>query len=273
MLFSAPKLLSFLAALAVVSASTTEKDERTSGFSFSFDRDAEGVHCHQAVQTNGEEDFRLYCINQRQSFQMCALSCSEILHFESSTGVCKSNRCNFYDMSFPMTDGPSLDMNNMSRGKVTMFAFLPLWEGHGQYNYELLELVRTLYPETTEALLLPIDIHDYELTHPRFELKPYGEHKDYMDKGAKQVHILPEVKPQDIGSHRFLKFVQSLLHRSGAANFDVYTDRPAIFVVSSDGTLVDRLVAPTLETLQATVEKYGGGKPISSSSGTNTEVM
>ena len=278
MLVSVRNVVLSLILAAVAAASTTEEGTHAhepSIVPYVFDHDFSGVQCDKAMKQHDEEDFRLFCINQRQSFQQCSLSCSQVLHFPSSTGVCKSYRCNFYDMSFPMmTDSPSsssLNMNEMALGKVTLFSFSPLWEGHAQYNYELLELVRSLYPATTEALFLPIDIHDYELAHPRFEIKPFGEqhhhHEDEdeyrMDKGVVQrVHILPEVKPQDIGHHPFLGFVRTLLHREGAKNFDVYTDRPVIFVVSSDGTLVERLVVPTLETLQAAIEKYGGGHPI-----------
>lgn len=260
MLISTPKLISLFSVLAAVAASETEEEYKP--FQFVFDHNYSGAACDEAVKSNDEEDFRLFCVNQRQSFQQCALSCSEILHFDSSLGVCRSDRCSFYDMSFPMTKGPDLSMSKMAPGKVTVFSFSPLWEGFGQYNYELLEHVRNLYPETIEAILLPIDVHDYTLEHPRFELMPYGEHKNYMDK-KKQVHFLPEVTPHEVGGHPFLRFIQSLLHREGAKNFDVYTDRVTTFVVSSDGTLAERLVAPTLETLQAAIEKYGGGQPVS----------
>ena len=141
-------------------------------------------------------------------------------------------------------------------GKVTLFAFVPVWEGYAQYVYEMLEQVRHQYQETTQALLLPIDIHNYELVHPRYELQPFGS----SGSGKTQrVVILPEIFPKEIVRHSFLDFVRSLLWREGAQNFDVYTDRPVIFVISQDGFLVKRMVMPTLEELQRTIVGYGGG--------------
>ncbi len=260
MLPSFLKILFLIVLLATTTiATTTPNEETTTGggeskkIPYMFDRDASGAHCVQAVQDHSEEDFRLYCINQRQSFQNCAISCSEMLHFEGSTGVCKSHRCSFYDLSFSTHDS-LLEMNRLAHGKVTLFAFVPVWEGHAQYIYELLELIRGQYQETTQALLLPIDIHDYTLSHPRFELKPFGE-----NALTQRVHILPEVMPNNIGKHPFLTFVRSLLWREGAKNFDVYTDRPVVFVISHDGTLVKRLVVPTLEELTTAIVNYGGG--------------
>lgn len=229
-----------------------------------FDRDTAGIHCQNAMNEHTAEDFRLYCINQGESFEHCAMSCSEVLHFDESTGVCKSPRCNFYDLSLPTTTTMTSAVAKMQDiappGKVTLFAFVPVWEGHAQYMYELLEQVRNSYQETTQALFLPIDVHDYELTHPRFELKPFGD--SYGGGRTRRVIILPEIMPNEIVRHPFLDFVRSLLWREGAKNFDVYTDRPVIFVISQDGFLVRRMVVPTLEELQTVIEGYGGGVTI-----------
>lgn len=228
-----------------------------------FDRDVAGIHCQNAMNDISSEDFRLYCINEGQSYQNCALSCTQVLHFDESTGVCKSPRCNFYDLSLPtkaetMTSGLQTMQELAPRGKVTLFAFAPLWEGHAQYMYEMLEQVRSNYQETTQALYLPIDVHDYELEHPPFELKPFSD-PTYGGGRAQRVVMLPEIMPNEIVRHPFLNFVRTLLWREGAQNFDVYTDRPVVFVISQDGFLVKRLVVPTLEELEKTIEAYGGG--------------
>lgn len=270
MFLSLPQILTFTVVLATVTATTqSQHDDESPTMAtkasansvtgrFMFDRDTAGIHCLNAMKDHTEEDFRLYCVNQGKSFENCAKSCTEVLHFDGSTGVCKSPRCNFYDLTLPTTTTTTssfLKIHDLAPpGKVTLFAFVPLWEGHAQYIYELLEHVRNRYQDTTKALLLPIDIHNYELTHPRFELKPFG-----ASGGTQRVVMLPEIKPYEIARHPFLDFVRSLLWREGARNFDVYTDRPVIFVISQDGFLVKRMVVPTLEELQMTIEAYGGG--------------
>lgn len=221
-----------------------------SKFVYVFDQDAKGASCDTAQESTSEEDFRLFCINQQSSFRECALTCSQALHFEGSTGLCKSHRCNFYGFHFPEGNtGKSLSMSNIAQDKVTLFAVTPLWEGHAQYMYEMLEAIRSMYKDQTEAIVLPIDIHDYSLSHPRFELKPF-------EGDNKKVHILEEVKPSKIAAHPFLIFLRSLVHKSGFPTFDVYTERPVVFVVSSDGYIVERMVVPTIEELSEAVRKY-----------------
>jgi hypothetical protein len=266
MFLSLPQFLIFTIVLATATATQDEDSTTTSTgiptSRYMFDGNSAGFHCQNAMNDYSAEDFRLYCINQGQSFLNCASSCTEALHFDGSTGVCKSPGCNFYDLILSTTSTATsslLKMQDISPpGKVTLFAFAPLWEGHAQYTYEMLEQIQYKYQETTTALFLPIDIHDYELTHPPFELHPYGS-SGADDDRTQRVVLLPEIKPHEIVRHAFLNFVRTLLWRDGAQNFDVYTDRPVIFVISQDGFLVKRLVVPTLEELQMTIEGYGGG--------------
>lgn len=243
------KLLPLISVFALVSAEEQQGQQETQKFPYVFDQNAWGDECDKAREKFSAEDFRLFCINQRQGFQQCSLTCSELLHFESSLGVCKPNRCNFFDVSFQTAQGKQI---KPTPGKISLFAFSPTWEGHAQYIYELLEHVLGEYDETTEALILPIDIHNYELTHPRFEAKPFEAPK------IRRVQFLQEIFPQDISRHSFLTFVRTLLHRSGAKNFDVYTDRFVVFVMSADGTLAKRMVAPTLDELRDVINEYGG---------------
>lgn len=256
------KLVFLFSAFVAATASSSNEEGEAPNFPYVFDHDHAGVHCDKALDDIGEEEFRLYCINQVQSFRNCALSCSAVLHFESSIGACKSHRCNFYDFRFPSSSSSNggsssiLDMKEIAHGKVTMFVTAPLWEGHSQYMYELLENIRSEYADTTEALYLPIDIHDYELTHPRFELNPF----ENVPQKTQRVHILPEILPREIARHPFFNFVRSLLYRDGAKNFDVYTDRPVVFVINHDGSVVERMVVPTLEQLQTAIEKHGATK-------------
>jgi len=246
-----PFLLLAAFGLAEQESSPEEKpqDKSSKKIPYIFDENARGIECDKALEKHNEEDFRLFCINQRQGFQQCSIMCSNLLHFESSLGVCKPHRCNFFDTTFQTADGVEI---KPTPGKVKFFAFSTTWEGHAQYAYELLEHILGEYQQTTEAFILPIDIHNYELTHPRFEAKPF----EYPL--TQRIQFLQEVFPQDLSTHSFLYFVRTLLHRSGAMNFDVYTDRFVIFAMSADGMLANRMVTPTLQELRIVVNEYGG---------------
>lgn len=240
----------------VMASGVTDAEKKAMGLIYLFDQDLLGKQCDAALESNDEEDFRLYCINSQESFRKCAMTCSEALKFEGSKGVCKSaHRCDFYSYAFDTPQGP-LDMSDIAKDKVTFFTIGPLWEGHAQYMYEMLEEIREMYPYETEAIFLPVDIHDYESEHPRFELAPFQSELGNLNR-EKRVHILPEVKPHEIGSHKFFKFIRSLVHRDGFPSFDVYTDRPVVFAISHNGFRVERMVVPRLDDLKDVVSRLG----------------
>lgn len=250
----------------MASSKTTDAEKKAQGLIYAFDQDLSGQGCDAAVESNTDEQFRLYCVNSQASFRKCAMTCTRLLHFEGSKGVCKSqHHCDFFGYQFETPEGPPLDMQEIAQGKVTLFTVGPLWEGHAQYMYEMLEEVREEYPEETEAIFLPIDIHNYELDHPRFELAPFQSELGNLNR-EKRVHILSEVKPQEIGRHSFLQFIRSLVHREGFPTFDVYTDRPVVFAISHNGFRVERMVVPTLDELKDAVARLGPKKQASATS-------
>jgi hypothetical protein len=234
------------------SPSTESNEKKRTGKNYRFDQDAAGPSCEKVKKENDEETFRLFCINQTRGFKLCSISCSNALYFEGTVGACKPNRCSFYGHSFrEHTTGKSISMAKRTERKVTLFALIPMWEGEAQYFYELLEEVRSMYKDDTTAFMLPIHVDDDEPS----EIVPLKLEDDEQDK--KMVTILQDVLPEHLMQHPFLKFVQSLSQVSGFANFDVYTDRPVIFAISADGNTVERMVSPTLATLEQAILKYG----------------
>jgi hypothetical protein len=226
------------------SSSTTES--KSKGKNYKFDQDAAGLNCEKVQNENDEETFRLFCINQNRGFKLCSISCSSALYFEGTVGACKPHRCSFYGNSFKEHEtGKSISMAK-TEGKVTLFALIPTWEAEAQYFYELLEEVRSMYNEDTTAFVLPIFVDDEQ----PFEIAP-------LEEQDKKVTILQDVLPENLMQHPFLMFVQTLSRVSGFATFDVYTDRPVIFAVSADGNTVERMVSPTLATLEQAILKYG----------------
>ncbi|KAL3922384.1 MAG: hypothetical protein SGARI_006465, partial [Bacillariaceae sp.] len=193
------------------------------------------------------ENFRLYCVNKPESFKFCAVTCSEALTFEGSVGSCKDYECDFYEYSFQGTDDTKLNMHDMAKGKATIFAVVPLWESQAQYFYELMEEVRKDYKQETEAFLLPMDVD------PMDEVKINTFHSN-------RVNILNNTSPGTIGGHPFLRFISTLRYKSGFRDFNVFTDRPVVFMIGQDGKIVERLVVPTYDQLANTLEDFGAKK-------------
>jgi hypothetical protein len=211
-----------------------------------FDKDRAGnERCNEAKDLQEDpETFRLYCVNRADSFKHCAVTCSGALSFEGSKGKCKDYECNFYDYTFQTQDNQPLNMFKMARNKATLFAVVPLWESQAQYFYELLEEVRKDYKQETEAFLLPMDVDPEDVvTIEAFH--------------TQRVHILNNTSPGTISRHPFLGFLQTLRYSSGFREFNVFTDRPVVFMISPDGQSVERLVVPTYKEIQETLKGFG----------------
>jgi hypothetical protein len=211
-----------------------------------FDQDAFGVQCQKTIDENDEETFRLFCINKARSFKLCSVSCSNALHFEGTVGECDPRRCSFYGHTFETAEGKKLSMSRVAQGKVTFVGIIPLWQAQAQYFYEMMEYVKSLESDNTEAMILPMYVEDKEPV----AIKPLDD---------QEVSILKTVQGEDLMSHPFLQFLQSLKHTSGFETFDIFLDRPVFFAISHDGNVVERMVAPTKDTLMAAVEKYSKG--------------
>jgi hypothetical protein len=217
------------------------------GMQYQFHKDAAGQdNCEKARDDQEElETFKLYCVNKVQSFQLCSLTCSDALHFEGSVGDCRDYECNFYDYTFQDNQSNSLNMNKLAKNKATLFAVVPLWESQAQYFYELMEEVRKDFKQDTEAFLLPMLVD------------PDGEDATIQSFHTQRVTILNNTSPNVIARHPLLGFLQTLRHKSGFRDFNVYTDRPVLFIISPDGRTVERLVVPTYQTIAEALEHYG----------------
>lgn len=237
---------------------------------FVFDVDtASKETCDEAKRLNGDtdEDFRLYCINTDDAFENCALSCSKALQFEKTVGVTSSSNSgneedvSFHDLKFAL--GPKGDdVYTAQHGIPTVLAVIPLWNSQAQYMYELLEKLYTKFSEdddnNVQVIGLPLFIEEAmtiekdkvtgKLTFSGVEFEPFA--------GGSKVKLLQMTTPQQLGYHPLLTFLQTLHYVSGYPGFDVYTDRPVVFVIDGQGKYVERLVTPALAELQDTVTKY-----------------
>lgn len=133
--------------------------------------------------------------------------------------------------------GTSLGMEELAKGKATMFAVIPLWESQAQCFYELLEMARDTYKADTQEFWLPMAVD--------FEPNPEEGAFEIVSFHIPQVNLLNKTSPVTIMMHSFMDFLHSLHHFSGHPEFNIYTDRPVLFVISPNGKTVERLVVPT----------------------------
>jgi hypothetical protein len=235
-----------LSLMALQSTVTTVNADGPKKMNYIFDQDAAAAECERVQRENDEETFRLFCVNRKQSFKLCSVSCSDALYFEGTIGECQPHRCSFFGQQFVGEDGKTLSMSKIAQGKVTIFGIVPLWEAQAQYFYELGEFVKSLEPDDTEVVIMPLYVEDKEPV----KITPIDDGK---------VHILQTAQQEALRSHPILMFLQSLTHKSGYANFDFYMDRPTFFAVNHDGSIVERMVTPTKDTLMDAIEKYSKG--------------
>lgn len=220
--------------------------------SYVFDRDLAGKsQCEEARDAQEElEIFKLYCVNKVQSFRHCALTCSEALWFEGSVGKCRKYQdCDFYNYSFKDKVGNSLDMEDLAKGKATMFAVVPLWQSQAQYFYLLMETIRDRYKATTQAFLLPMVVD--------FEPDPEEGAFDITPNHIPRVNLLNETSPDTVITHPFMHFLHSIRYSSGYPEFNIYTDRPVLFIISPNGKTIERLVVPTYEQVDVSLQGMG----------------
>mmetsp|Transcript_23045 Transcript_23045/g.54690 ORF Transcript_23045/g.54690 Transcript_23045/m.54690 type:complete len:284 (-) Transcript_23045:78-929(-) len=241
-----------IVSVSVVVEVVSAKELKEAEVPYVFDRDQGGPACKREYENIKEQDggdderFKLYCVNTVESFKQCPITCSEALKFEGSSGSCKKDTdCNFYDIVFQeRTTGNDIKMNDVAKNKATLVAVVPLWKAQAQYFYELLEEVRKSYgDEQTAAFVMPMEL-DVD--------NPWEEEEFVIDTyHTQRVTVLNNTHPERFGSNPLMQFLTKLRYKSGFKFFDVYTDRPVLFMISPDGTKVERLVIPKYDDIQS----------------------
>ena len=236
-----------------------------------FDHDVGGQACQREYDKVKEQDggdderFKLYCVNTVESFQKCPLTCSNALKFEGSSGVCiqQDTDCNFYNVVFQEhTTHKNIRMDDVANNKATLLAVVPLWKSQAQYFYELLEEIRKQYgDDQTAAFVMPMEL-DVD--------NPWEEDEFVIDTyHTQRVTLLNNTHPERFGTNPLMQFLMTVRYTSGFKYFDVYTDRPVLFMISPDGTIVERIVIPTMDDIEKVLQsdQFGNLQPIQNDEG------
>lgn len=219
---------------------------RVAAFEFHHDSPDEG--CQERVDD---------CTTSSSLWYKCPISCSRHLEREGSMAEERGEPEQLFNLEatrqIRRNDGsgssvtaPYLMENN--EGYITLYAVLPLLPGMAQYYYDAVEHMAHVYQYTLVAMILPFPVTtDDGKSKPTAILTPVEKPRS----------ILLE-QPSTPGDHpEVLKYLLSRQIVAGN-QFDVALDldRPTVFLVSHDGMYIERLVAPTMETLERRVKVY-----------------
>ena len=232
-----------------------------------LDQDVAPEYCRTVQFDEGKDDeeFRLWCINENHTFQKCALTCTNALFLPGSVGTCPSTNNNFYtaglefwDITKAKTRSNKVMYNlNSAKGKTTIFAVLPLWGSQAQYFYILLEELAHRYGSSVEVVIQTMLVEeaiDYELDQRTGKTKIVVP--EIRPVKSSKVRVLDHTHPSMVMNNPFIDFLSQIHYKSGFPSFDVFIDRPVVFVIDNTGMTVERIVCPTLKNLEQVVLKY-----------------
>lgn len=127
-------------------------------------------------------------------------------------------------------------------GYVTAYAVVPVaFPTMAKFYYDMLEHIASIYPFTVQFILLP-------LVDNRDEKSP-GSPTEVLQTSR---YNQPSTTVLEPSSH-YPPALAYLLHAeivAGNTQASLWNDRPTIFLVSSDGVYIERLIAPTIIELE-----------------------
>lgn len=205
-----------------------------SSSAFEFQHDYDKDQCKTAVKQ---------CTKGSSTWYKCPISCSEYFEREGSMAEEREDPEQFYQLEVTKSKGDTYSLED-NEGYITIFAVLPLLPGMAQYYYDAIEHMSHVYKYTLVPMILPYrtDRANLALIQPV--------------KIAKSM-LLKTMSTSDETNNDALNY---LLSRPVAAgnnqDLELAKDRPTIFLISHNGMFIERLVAPTMETMERRVKVY-----------------
>lgn len=180
------------------------------------------------------------CTTDKEMWANCPHSCTLSLELIGSMNKSTDAEA-FFELEFTTHQGKTFDLEDY-QGYVTMFAVVPLMHGMSQHFYDIFEHVQNVFPYTIQTVVMPL--------------------KDNTNT-ANDVHIAPNPKSTvtlleetDMSTNPLKYFVSKLHSIAGAPTMAVATDRVTVFLVSTDGEHVEKVISPTLKKLERRVQMF-----------------
>ena len=183
------------------------------------------------------------CLSDPDLYFQCAMTCSQHTFVEGYIGEAQDPE-EVFGLQVTTAEGKKISLEDYE-GYVTLFAVVPLLPGMAQYYYEMLEHVNKVFSYTVEILLFPWNVNDPK----RVSLKP---HDDAHKHQSKKVILLEEsMQPCEA-----MEFLASLQPYIGTYDPTIEMDRVSIFMISSDGKYVERLISPSMSILERRLQVF-----------------
>jgi hypothetical protein len=181
------------------------------------------------------------CIQETRAFFDCPIACSKLVSKPGSIGRLEGE---FFEQSVTRQDGKRMSLEDFE-GSVTLYAILPLVPS-AQYYYELLEHIHKIFPYTVEILVMPYkdmeEIDKEDKTTP-VAIKPHDNpHVTFLQQETRTDLLFYLWESNVYGGVENMK--------------DVPKDRASIYVISTDGRYVERLISPSLTELERRIIVY-----------------
>jgi hypothetical protein len=175
------------------------------------------------------------CTNDKEIWAECSHSCTEYLE-QVGTMNKSANPEVFFQQEFTNHEGKRFDLEDY-QGYITIIALVPLMHGMSQHFYDLIDHVQKVYPYTIQTIVMPL--------------------KD--NAALNDAHIVPRPKSKvtlleetDMSTHQ-LDFFRPM---AGSEAMEVATDRVTIFIVSTNGVHMERMISPTLRKLEKRIQLF-----------------
>jgi hypothetical protein len=201
---------------AAAAASTIDEDKRDD--------------CHNVMDK---------CTTDKDIWAECPQSCTLSLELLGSMNE-STNPEGFFELEFTTHQGKTFDLEDY-QGYVTIFAVVPLMHGMSQYFYDIFDHVQNIYPYTIQTIVMPLK----------------------KDNAANDVHIVPNPKSKvtlleetDMSTHQLEYFFSKNRAIAGSDTMAVATDRVSVFLVSTDGVHMEKVISPTLRKLERRIQVF-----------------
>jgi len=187
-------------------------------------------------------------------------------------------------------DGSGISLEE-NEGYITMYAVLPMLPGMAQYYYKAIEHIAHVYKYTLVAMILPLYKTAEEqgdtglwttsssgtaILQSILDSRKDVGNKNKKDVGNKSIVLEGYDAARQESDNKILEYLRTRevvagtldpgnFEHLGDSDVDHYNDsnnlmllmtRPNIFLVSHQGTFIERIVSPTMETIERRIKVH-----------------
>lgn len=235
---------------------------------FEFDHDVDANLCEKEIS----EDLKVCTSNSTMWFS-CPILCANALHGGRGTMAEERNDPEqFYELHVEQIlvgasdnyqrKGRSLEDNE---GYITIYAVLPMLPGMAEYYYHAIEHIAQVYKYTVVAMILPYYDTENEQNDATSILKSIIESRS-ASKKPKSI-LLTGYNTREKLDNEVLRYLESrevvagtldpkIQDSSSKDDVPLLLTRPNIFLVSHTGMFIERVVSPTMKTIERRIKVH-----------------